>query len=49
MSAESKTQQDKPSLIERAGLAVLHRLDPERAHDLSLRALAAGVVPEDLA
>ncbi|MDO5657886.1 MAG: quinone-dependent dihydroorotate dehydrogenase [Paracoccus sp. (in: a-proteobacteria)] len=45
MSAESKTQQDKPSLIERAGLAVLHRLDPERAHDLSLRALAAGVVP----
>ena len=33
------------SLIERAGLAALHRLDPERAHDLSLRALAAGLVP----
>ncbi len=32
-------------LIERAGLAALHRLDPERAHDLSLKALAAGVVP----
>jgi len=33
------------SLIERAGLAALHRLDPERAHDISLKALAAGVVP----
>ena len=32
-------------LIERAGLAALHRFDPERAHDLSLKALAAGVVP----
>ena len=31
--------------IERAGLAALHRLDPERAHDLSLKALRAGVVP----
>ena len=30
------------TLIERAGLAALHRLDPERAHDWSLRALAAG-------
>ncbi|WP_112872701.1 quinone-dependent dihydroorotate dehydrogenase [Paracoccus endophyticus] len=33
------------TLIERAGLAALHRLDPERAHDWSLRALAAGLVP----
>lgn len=33
------------NLIERAGLAALHRLDPERAHDLSLRALATGLVP----
>lgn len=33
------------SLAERAGLALLHRLDPERAHDLSLRALKAGLVP----
>lgn len=32
-------------LIERAGLAALHRLDPERAHDLSLKALATGLVP----
>lgn len=32
-------------LIERAGLAALHRLDPERAHDLALRALAGGLVP----
>ena len=32
-------------LVERAGLAALHRLDPERAHDLSLRALRAGIVP----
>lgn len=32
-------------LIERAGLAALHRLDPERAHDLSLRALRWGTVP----
>ena len=27
------------------GLCALHRLDPERAHDLSIRALAAGLVP----
>lgn len=33
------------TLIERFGLAALHRLDPERAHDLSLRALRAGLVP----
>lgn len=32
-------------LIERAGLAALHRLDPERAHDLSIRALELGLVP----
>lgn len=32
-------------LIEGLGLAALHRLDPERAHDLSIRALAAGLVP----
>lgn len=31
--------------IEALGLAVLHRFDPERAHGLSLRALAAGLVP----
>lgn len=33
------------SLIESLGLAALHRLDPERAHGLSLRALSAGLVP----
>ena len=33
------------SVVERLGLAALHRLPPERAHDLSLRALATGVVP----
>ncbi len=33
------------SLIERAGLCLLHRLDPERAHGLSLPALKAGLVP----
>lgn len=33
------------SLIETLGLAVLHRVDPERAHGLSLRALRAGLVP----
>lgn len=32
-------------MIEALGLAVLHRFDPERAHGLSLRALAAGLVP----
>lgn len=32
-------------LIERAGLCALHRLDPEAAHGLSLRALNAGLVP----
>ena len=31
--------------LERAGLAVLHRLDPELAHGLSLRALSWGLVP----
>ena len=33
------------NLIERFGLTALHRLDPERAHALSLRALSAGLVP----
>lgn len=33
------------SLLERAGLSALHRLDPERAHDLSIRALELGLVP----
>lgn len=33
------------SVIERLGLAVLHRMDPERAHDLSIRALERGLVP----
>lgn len=32
-------------MIERAGLALLHRLDPERAHGLSLLALRAGLLP----
>ncbi|MBN2629841.1 MAG: quinone-dependent dihydroorotate dehydrogenase [Rhodobacteraceae bacterium] len=31
--------------LERIGLALLHRLDPEVAHGLSLRALNAGLVP----
>ena len=31
--------------IESLGLALLHRVDPERAHGLSLSALRAGVVP----
>lgn len=31
--------------IERLGLAALHRLDPERAHDLSILALQRGLVP----
>jgi dihydroorotate dehydrogenase len=31
--------------IERAGLAILHRVDPERAHGLSIRAMRAGLVP----
>lgn len=33
------------TLIERAGLALLRRFDPERAHGLSLAALRAGLVP----
>ncbi|PZO65281.1 MAG: dihydroorotate dehydrogenase (quinone) [Paracoccus denitrificans] len=33
------------SLSERVGVAALHRLDPERAHDLSLTLLAKGLVP----
>ncbi len=33
------------NLSERAGLALLHRLDPETAHGLALRALRAGLAP----
>ncbi|MEI4485878.1 quinone-dependent dihydroorotate dehydrogenase [Frigidibacter sp. MR17.14] len=33
------------TLYERLGMAALHRLDPETAHDLALKALAAGLVP----
>ncbi|MEZ5887180.1 MAG: quinone-dependent dihydroorotate dehydrogenase [Paracoccaceae bacterium] len=33
------------TLLERAALAALHRCDPERAHGLSLRALATGLAP----
>ena len=33
------------SLIERAGMAVLSRIDPERAHDLALAALRRGLAP----
>ena len=32
-------------LVERLGLALFHKMDPERAHGLSLDALRAGVVP----
>ena len=32
-------------LIERLGLAALHRFEPERAHGLSIKALGAGLVP----
>ncbi len=32
-------------LLEQAGLAVLRRTDPERAHGLALRALQAGIAP----
>jgi len=31
--------------LERAGLALFHRIDPERAHTLSLAALKTGLVP----
>ncbi|TJZ94023.1 quinone-dependent dihydroorotate dehydrogenase [Paracoccus gahaiensis] len=33
------------SLLESLGLRALHRLDPERAHDLSIRALERGLAP----
>ncbi len=33
------------NMVERAGLALLHRLDPERAHGLSLLALQTGLAP----
>ncbi|TWI37081.1 quinone-dependent dihydroorotate dehydrogenase [Paracoccus sulfuroxidans] len=33
------------TLIERLGVAALHRFSPEKAHDLSLLALKSGVVP----
>ncbi|MEM9971644.1 MAG: quinone-dependent dihydroorotate dehydrogenase [Pseudomonadota bacterium] len=35
------------SLFDRASLAILHQLDPERAHGLALRALRMGLVPKD--
>lgn len=34
-----------PGLIERMGLALMHRCDPERAHGLSLTALRLGLAP----
>ncbi|EIE49490.1 dihydroorotate dehydrogenase 2 [Citreicella sp. 357] len=33
------------SLVERAGLAAMRRLDPETAHGLALRALSSGLAP----
>jgi dihydroorotate dehydrogenase len=33
------------SMLERLGLAALHRLEPERAHDAALLALRAGLTP----
>ncbi|MDO5630433.1 MAG: quinone-dependent dihydroorotate dehydrogenase [Paracoccus sp. (in: a-proteobacteria)] len=33
------------TMLEKLGLAALHRIDPERAHDLSIRALSMGLVP----
>ena len=33
------------SALERLGLAALHRMDPEAAHGLAIRALQAGLVP----
>ena len=33
------------NMMEKLGLAALHRMDPERAHDLSIRALSSGLVP----
>ncbi len=33
------------TILEKLGLAALHRMDPEVAHDLSIKALAAGLVP----
>lgn len=33
------------SVIEKLGLAALHRLDPEKAHSLSIKALRMGLVP----
>ena len=33
------------NLLEQTGLRLLHRLDPERAHALSLLALRSGLVP----
>ncbi|MEM6276139.1 MAG: quinone-dependent dihydroorotate dehydrogenase [Pseudomonadota bacterium] len=34
------------SLLDRASLALFHRLDPERAHGLAIKALRAGLVPK---
>ncbi|MEO0664972.1 MAG: dihydroorotate dehydrogenase (quinone), partial [Pseudomonadota bacterium] len=34
------------SLVDRASIALLHRFDPERAHNLALKALNLGLVPK---
>ncbi|WP_323038013.1 quinone-dependent dihydroorotate dehydrogenase [Pararhodobacter sp.] len=34
-------------MLERLGLAALHRIDPERAHGLALKALRMGLGPQD--
>lgn len=33
------------NILERAALTALHRMDPEKAHSLSLSALRSGLVP----
>ena len=33
------------SILEKAGLALFHRMDPERAHGLALMALRSGLPP----
>ena len=33
------------NMIEKAGLALMHRLDPETAHGLALKALRTGLAP----
>src|SRR6056297_1532034 len=42
----SVSRRSRMSVVERLGLRLLHRLEPEAAHDWAMRAIKAGFAPE---